>query len=191
MARRTQDARSAFLITVFYDNPVAARRGMNIFRLLDQALGEQIEFDCNMWRFDLLELAQAREVARAACAAADMIIVSTQSDDELPASVQSWLRSCLDQKRGATAAVVAFDRERSPYALPGPRLQWLQQAAQEAGLQFFTPSIPLEVFADADLPKIEMKLVPGEGGVSSLLHHRQIHEMLLPAVPRALSPAIA
>jgi CheY-like chemotaxis protein len=72
---------------------------------------------------------------------ANLLIISTSSKGDLPAAVQEWVRSCLSQKQGHDAVVVALLGPADDTDAPdSPRVQFLRNAAEAAGLDFFAPT---------------------------------------------------
>lgn len=58
----------------------------------------------------------------------------------LTISVEDWIKSCLQRKRGSSAAVVALlGPEPDMDGQDSPRLQFLEGVARKAGLDFFAP----------------------------------------------------
>lgn len=95
------------------------------------------------WSFSTLENPELREQATAAGFQADLLVVATSSvTQRLPAAVENWLGKCLSGRRSPATAVIAFlgcanllDQADSP------RLQTMRQLTEDAGCQFFSPSV--------------------------------------------------
>jgi hypothetical protein len=132
------DDSDVFNVVVAYDNLRAGQRAMRtLTSLVDHFRGTRLEMRPQLWRFDLLDEPQWFSAALHDAIRADMLIVSTTSTNNLPATVNGWLNQCLVRKQGTGGAIVA---------LPGavgevdtPQFQFLKSAATEAGLDFFTP----------------------------------------------------
>jgi hypothetical protein len=128
-------------IVIAYDTVAAGQRAMELV----SSLHSQDEMDFEMrplpWRFDLLEDAAWRDLARADVVESDLLFISTFSKSNLPPAVWKWIGECLALKRGETAAVVAlFGADGQMDDAESARLQLLRNATREAGLAFFAPS---------------------------------------------------
>ena len=138
------ETKPAFNVAVVYDSRRAATRAMNVIGGLLHQLGDDFEFHCNLWRFDVLELPEAREGAARAGAAADLLIISARCDNGLPLSVKAWLDQCLAGKIPGSAALVGLlESRRQPIDLQCRARQFLQQAADRSLLDFFLHEVDL------------------------------------------------
>ena len=137
---RQEVLRCVFNIMILYDELAAGQRAMELFTCLADEHADQIEFQPQIWRFDLVSDPDWRPFLDHEAMSADLFIISTTSPDDLPAGVRTWLSLCLPAKRGAGAAVVAMLGQDGAMDLPSsPRLTFLKNLAEEAGLEFFTP----------------------------------------------------
>jgi hypothetical protein len=125
---------SSIKIVIAYDNAATARRAEAIYKRLAQRLGDDFEFEQRLWRFDVLEEETVRAEATKDTADADIVIVATNDDNQLPAGVQRWLESSLQQHAGG-AALVALLEHASPPVQP-----YLEDVARRGGLDFFAQS---------------------------------------------------
>lgn len=133
-----EEIKPAFRVVLAYDSRTAGARAMNVFSGLVREFGDEFEFHCGLWRFDVLELPEARQAAVIEGAAADLIIVATRCDTDLPPPVASWLGQCLAEKRPASACLVALLERRPAFdSFDRETRQHLQQIADRAGLDFF------------------------------------------------------
>jgi hypothetical protein len=134
----------ALNVVVAYEDLPAGKRAM---RVLDRPAHEfeaAIQFRPKLWRFDFLEDLNWRNLTTADVLNADMLVISQSSEDELPAWFQSWACACLSQMHDRIGAVVALLGNRNNADAPAVwRLLWLQEAAREAGLAFFS-SVPAD-----------------------------------------------
>jgi hypothetical protein len=131
-------------IVIAYDTVAAGRRAMRLV----SSLRSNEELDCEIrplpWRFDLPEDPDWRDLATADAVKADVLMISSFLQSNLPPAVWKWIAECLELKRGETAAVVAlFGADGQMDHADSDRLQLLTKAAREAELAFFTPS-PVE-----------------------------------------------
>lgn len=140
-SHRDAAADAELSVVIAYGDVPAGRRAL---RLLDGVVpteGEPARLRPLLWRFDILEVADWRAEATIPTLEADLLIISTSSKSALPAVVQDWVQSCLSQKRGHAAALVALLGPTGDTDTPdSPRLQILSAAAAAAGLRFFAPA---------------------------------------------------
>ena len=152
------ERKQCFNVVIVYEAAAAAQRAMRLFSQLEREHGKDLKLEPKCWRFDLLEDHAWRKFAAADAIKADLLILSASSKSELPATVQSWIKSCLALKRGAKTAVVGlFGTEEEMDEADSARLQSLQRATEEYGLVFFAP-LPVRQKAVADSYKVTENL---------------------------------
>ena len=133
-------------VVVAYDDLAAGKRAMRVLAEVARAVGDDLEFQPIPWSFNLLADRDWREVAASEMVKADMLIIATSGQRSLPSEVGRWTEAAIQQKRGRPAAVVAlFGPEDNPDPAGSPRLEYIQRAAREAGLQFFAPTARSEL----------------------------------------------
>src|SRR5258705_6226153 len=125
-------------VVIVYDHLETAKRAEEIYERLAERLGHNFEFELRLWRFDVLDDEGFRAEAARDTADADIVIVATYTDAELPPGVQNWLESSL-QHRTAGAALVALLQHSGAPVTP-----YLQDVARRSGMDFFAqaPSEP-------------------------------------------------
>jgi hypothetical protein len=138
---RHEDSDWAFNVMIAYDDVAAGQRAMQIVSNLARDHEGELGLQPQPWRFDLLADPYFREFATADARKADLVIISTGSESDLPAAVRSWMTACLAQKQGSGAVVALLGTEGHMDTADSPRLQFLQNAAKEAGLEFFAPQL--------------------------------------------------
>jgi hypothetical protein len=121
-------------VVIAYDNLQTAKRAEAIYERLAERLGESFDFEQHLWRFDVLEEERFRAEAAQDAAAADILIVATMNDAQLPAAVQSWLEASLQQHRGVSALVALLQHQSAPVQ------PYLEDVARRGGMDFFAQS---------------------------------------------------
>jgi len=135
------DTDAGWHVVIAYDDVPAGQRTMHILDRVDHAAGGTLKLCPLLWRFDILEDPGWRAEATIDTQRANLLIISTSSKGDLPAAVQEWVRSCLSQKQGHAAVVVALLGPADDTDAPdSPRVQFLRNAAEAAGLDFFAPT---------------------------------------------------
>ena len=141
--------KSSLRVVIAYNDIVAGKRAMRVLGDLGKRLGDEIEFQPLPWSFDLLADVNWREVAASDAVKADILIIATSDSNPLPSAVGQWAEAAISQKRGTSAAVVAlFGSEENPDRAGSFRLEAIQTAARQAGLDFFAP-VPRDELGEA------------------------------------------
>lgn len=140
----TRDA--AIRILIAYDTIQTGKRAEAIYERLLERLGNNFEFEQQLWRFDLLGDPLLRELAAQDAAQADIVIIATDNDSDLPIAVQQWLESALKQHVGA-AALVALTRHHQPPVQP-----YLEDIARRGGMDFFAQAADATNGSSLSLP---------------------------------------
>jgi len=133
-------AKQGLNVIIAYDDTTAAQRAVRLVSSLERNHGEGLKFELKCWRFDILEDHAWREFATADAIKADLLILSASGKCELPEAVQSWVTTCLREKRGDTAGVVAlFGTDLEMDNSDSTRIQFLKKITRQFGLDFFAP----------------------------------------------------
>jgi hypothetical protein len=133
-------------VAIAYDEVSAGRRGMDLFCALRRDVPARLDLHCDLWRFDLVGLPGIREAALLAARHAQIVVVGTRADIDLPASVKDWLNQSFAAKSPGSTAVVALLHSPRPDCLLAlspsraslellacrRKLPFFAQAAQEA-----------------------------------------------------------
>lgn len=121
-------------IVIAYDSAATGKRAEAIYERLAKRLGDNFDFEQRLWRFDVLEEESVRAEAARDAANADIVIVATRQDEKLPAGVQTWLESSLQQHSGASALVALLDHPSADASGVQP---YLEDVARRGGMDFF------------------------------------------------------
>jgi hypothetical protein len=118
---------------------------------LVRQFGDEFEFDCDLWRFDVLGLPEPQEAVAWAGHRANLIIVADRCEADLPPPVKDWLNWCVDRKTPGSAALVALlESQRRLSDVQCRTRQFLQHVAVRGGLEFF--------LQEADFPQTRLEL---------------------------------
>jgi len=141
-------------VLIAYDHATAGLRAMRIFAKLAEDQRGECSFQVRVWRLDLLDDPVWGKAAKSDAMNSDMLVISIESEADLPEGVRGWLTACLSQKSGGSGAVIAlFGPEEDEDDPNSPRLKFVKNAAEKAGLHFFAP-----------LPKAKTNLGVNIGG---------------------------
>lgn len=116
---------------------------------LVQRLGPAWVLDCSSWRFDSLLQPEVLAAAAPVAADADLIIVASPSEQELPLTVMAWLRAAMTGRKGHDRALITLlGRPMNAREARSPVRDCLEDMARQAGLAFF----PHRVVQSAPVP---------------------------------------
>jgi len=123
---------------ILYEDLDAGKRAMHALCGLSSDLAGSIGFHPQLWRFDFLEDSNWRALASTDVVNADVIVISWRGQ-RLPAWFQAWFYACLSHRSDRPGAVVALIGQRTVQQPPAQELLlWLQHAAREVGMEFFS-----------------------------------------------------
>ena len=129
-------------VVIAYEDIPAGKNAMSVLERMEQEPLEMEELFPSLWQFDLLEDPDWRELAKTDVLKSAMLIIAASSSSDLPASVRDWIKECLAQKQGTTTAVVALLGPKDNLDEPdSPRIKFLKNTTDEAGLEFFAPGL--------------------------------------------------
>jgi hypothetical protein len=132
----------AFSVVIAYEDFDSGRRAMDACKLLVSQLGNEVHLRSSMWKFEVLEVTKLNRIATHDAIEADMIIVATARNGDLPGPVKAWVESWVPEKRGQTAALLALMVFTDGNELDGtnPTRTYLRSAATAAGIDFLQQS---------------------------------------------------
>lgn len=160
-------------VVLVYQDIADGQRAMRVLNGVVRGQGDDLEFEPVVWSFDLLSDPEWRAAATSDALKADILLISTSSPNPLPEAVERWVEDALGRKRGTEAAIVAiFGSEDYPDAAASPRLQALETATRQAGLDFFAPQPRHErTELDAILERIHQRAEMVTPVLAEILHH--------------------
>jgi hypothetical protein len=133
-------ARGPCQVVEIYEGLESARHTQQHRGYLARKLQLPAQNQSSQWKLNLLENPKLRELVAEEVAAADVILVSTRGDRDLPEEAKESLSSCLARHSGRCGKVVLlFERFDNYYARTAIR-QFLQQVTQANGLELLTES---------------------------------------------------
>ena len=143
-----------FRCVVIYEDFAAGERGERFY----ETLGAAMDGDCisthNLWSFPVLAIAEMRNIAVSAAAAADIVIFALSGRDELPAAVKEWLEMWAWFIEDTHPALVALFE--SPNGESGSIRGYLRSVTARKHLDFFPDSASLP--APASLARATRKI---------------------------------
>ena len=128
-----------FDLVVAYEDTFTRQRALQLYDHLAQQLLNDYDFQCSWWKFDHLQNATLRSRAADAAAEANMIILSVRAQPEILPLHRAWLEDWIPRRDNSKAALVALIAGNGkPGNEAGPMLAFLQNAARQGRMDFFT-----------------------------------------------------
>jgi len=131
----------SFEVLLAYQDFSSGIRAKEFFDRLVRDHGRLFRFLCHLWKFDVLLAPELGDQAVAEAADADMIVIATHAQTELPPAVKDWVELWLRQTRTPGALVALLDGVQpsvgSPFAVP----TYLREVAERARMKFFCDNL--------------------------------------------------
>jgi len=100
------------------------------------SLGANVSFSPEAWTFRALQHPELQDLARKEITEADLILVSTRSDEELPKAIKDWLEIGLTETDRPRALAALFGKKSNPHHVAATN-RYLQEVAVKGHLEFF------------------------------------------------------
>lgn len=124
-----------FRCVVICEDFLAGMRGKRFYETLTAAMDGDCVSTHNRWSFPTLAIAEMRNIAVSAAAAADMVILALSGREELPAAVKEWIEMWIWLIEDTQPALVAlFD---GPNNEDGSIRAYLRSVTASKHLDFF------------------------------------------------------
>lgn len=130
-----------FKCVVIYEDFAAGERGQRFYEKLNAAMDDDCVSTHHLWSFPVLAIAEMRNIAVTAAAAADIVIFALSGRDELPAAVKEWIEMwawLIEDKHPALVALF-----ESPNGESGSIRGYLRSVTARKHLDFFPDSASL------------------------------------------------
>lgn len=127
-----------FSVMIVYDRASAGVQAVKMVDRLIKRLEWSVEFQPELWRFDMIEHPSLRETATTDASRAQMLVVAVDGSRDLPAGITEWLQSCQTKSDSMNAALVALLHPREcGKERVAPVCQFLRTVAESSGRAFF------------------------------------------------------
>jgi hypothetical protein len=160
-----------FNVLIVYEDMACGVEAMRLYQHLSRSRNPGFDFNFDMWRFDVLDLAQINDLAAEQAVRADLVIVSV-CGGAVPHNFTTWVKCWMGKFRGAEngAIVVLYGGNLKEARNASLVVAVLRSAADMNGRQFFAeqtdPNGKPELAADR-LRRIVVSVTPM---VSRVLH---------------------
>ena len=124
-------------VVIAAEDSTSGKHAEAFYEHLKERLGGDFDFTRYQWSFTLLKDPNVRETAAHDAALADIVIISTHGDSELPEQVDLWFQSWVGRNAGPMALVALFDRPALCTETREDVRSALARIAQTGGMDFF------------------------------------------------------
>ena len=115
---------------------------MDLVSRLTHTLDGALDIKSHLWRFELMENQTWLEEATTAASKANLMIISSWSDQKLPSAVRQLMQSSVTSARKNEIAVVGLlGPDGHLDGLDSKNFQYIFQATRRAGIDFFAPQL--------------------------------------------------
>jgi hypothetical protein len=127
----------SFNVVAAYEDVESGKHAKETYDFVVASLGPDCRPANRMWKFEVLDIPQLRELAAEDAAMADLIIISCRGQAELPAGVKAWIDLWLAEK-GNVIALAALFGPPTAQATQAPAIRaYLAGVARSGRMQFF------------------------------------------------------
>ena len=171
------DAAPVLNVQILYeDKPVALRAKQAFDQVADQFRGQE-NFQVSLWRFDLLQDPDLRQLATRSAASADIILLSTHGWSPLPEAVSSWVIEWLGGRTDALPAlVISLDADAKDSATARKLLAGLARVTNSIGVDLIphygSPPEPDDPWM---IPQIQYRAELMTSVLGDALRHTESH----------------
>lgn len=125
-------------VVIAFEDVAAGKHAQRFYEYLTQRLGADFEFTRYQWNFSLLKDPNVREVAARDAVTADIVIIATHGDADLPEHFRSWIKMWVGRNANPMALVALFDRRVECDITRMLVRSYLNDVARIGGMEFFT-----------------------------------------------------
>lgn len=130
----------ACAVAVIYEDSAARNEAIQLCARLMRAFEQELEFDFTWWRFKFLLDPEIAQLAAAAAAGADLILVAVHRAESFPLEVESWFERWPAQRKLSEGALVLIHSAGGNESQTGLSDAYLRLVAQRARLDYLPPS---------------------------------------------------
>jgi hypothetical protein len=131
--------KTAWSVVVAYEDTAAREQAVDFCDQLVRRFWARFEFEVSWWSFNLLQAEHVALEAADKAARADLIILSSVRQDDLPAVVKGWIENWLT-RRGDCEGILAglMGQGTAADGLETHNHYYLRQVAHRGGMDYLT-----------------------------------------------------
>jgi hypothetical protein len=130
-----RNVKSTWSVVVVFENADARETAVSFCDSLVKRFWTRCGFDVAWWSYDLLNDSAPAESAASKASEADIVIIATSSEEELPLSVKKWGDMWLGRRGEREGSLVGLSQSKGSCPLSHSYLRGL---AHRAGMDFLT-----------------------------------------------------
>jgi hypothetical protein len=134
----SREGAPVFSVVLVFEDFSTGKRAKRAYDFLAANLTHEWHVVSQMWKFEVLSIPELREMAAKDAAMANLIIVSSRGDRELPAPVKDWIEMWLGYRGDAVALLALFDSPPEQAEHAQATQTYLEGVAKRGQLEFFT-----------------------------------------------------
>lgn len=139
---RVED-KATWSVVVICEDAVARARAVGFCDQLVSRFWARFEFDVSWWSFALLEQAEAAMEAAAKAAHANLIVFSSNAEDDFPRPVKTWIEAWLAQRGDREGMLIGLlEPVVGAEGREGLKHHYLRNIAHQGALDYLTQVPP-------------------------------------------------
>jgi hypothetical protein len=138
VASQDREGIPVFSVVIVFEDFNTGKRAKRAYDFLVANLTREWRVISHMWKFEVLGIPELREMAANDAAIANLIIVSSRGDRELPADVKDWIEMWQGDKGEPVALVALFDQPPELAEHAQTTQAYLERVAKRERMEFFT-----------------------------------------------------
>ena len=127
-----------FSVVIVFEDFSTGKQAKQAYDFLVANLSHEWQVTSQMWKFEVLSLPELREMAAKDAAMANLVIVSSRGDRELPSEVKAWIDKWLGHKGDTVALIALFDSPPEQAEHAQATQTYLERVAERGNMEFFT-----------------------------------------------------
>jgi len=139
------EAKAAWSVVAVYEDTAAREQAVDFCDQLVKRFWARFEFEVSWWSFSLLQKEHVAMEAAEKAARADLVILSSLRQEDLPVPVKGWIESWLSRRgdrEGILAGLMGPGAVGS--GLEAPRHLYLRQVAHRGAMDYLT-QVPQDI----------------------------------------------
>ena len=138
MEDKASQAKATWSVIAVYEDVVAREIAMSFCDHLVQRFWANFGFEVNWWPFNLLDNPRSATEAGEKALSADLIIIATHRDGELPQTIQDWIEGWVTRRGDREGALVGLLDPVASFDVPVAKDVYLRHIAHRAGMDYLT-----------------------------------------------------
>ncbi len=130
--------KATWSVIVVYEDVVTREMATAFCDHLVQRFWAKFGFEVNWWPFSLLKDPRSASEASEKAQSADLILVATHREGELPTWIEGWIESWLTSRGDREGALVGLMDPVAGFEMESRKEYYLRQVAHRAGMDYLT-----------------------------------------------------